>query len=161
MASWLYLNFRGDSCSYLGVTVVPVIQKEKNGLSPTLDNWKIWFIGFTEGDGSLYMRNGRRQFNIYQKELKILEQIKSTLGIGTITFDPSSRIYGLYTYKVEDIFRLYNIFNNNLVIPHRIRQLNVWYPAYLIRNLSQLGRPSASTSLAYVKRCLVFWLIRC
>jgi hypothetical protein len=50
--------------------------------------WLQWFIGFTEGDGSLMTSpTGRLGFVITQNELAILEHIQSTLGFGNISWD--------------------------------------------------------------------------
>jgi hypothetical protein len=90
-------------------------------------NWLEWFIGFTEGDGAiLTSKKGNISFVITQNESKILYQIKEKLGFGNITFDSKANTY---RYKVLDkptLFKLALLFNGNLLLSHRINQLEEW-----------------------------------
>ena len=59
-----------------------------------------WFIGFAEGDGAILSYKGQPQFVIKQKEGKILYEIQSVLGFGTVRYFPSRN--GYYRYIVTD-----------------------------------------------------------
>jgi LAGLIDADG endonuclease len=94
------------------------------------DNWLIWFIGFVEGDGAILESKGRLTFVLTQKESKILYEIKDVLGFGVVR-----EFKGFSRYIVSNnphCFLLYLIFNGNLVINHRINQLNKWFNTFLI-----------------------------
>lgn len=77
----------------------------------------IWFIGFSEGDGSWIVRTKRRRilFQIGQKEEEILLYIKKTLGFGIVrSYNAKTRLNKLdqiyYQYVVEKK-RTYPFFN--------------------------------------------------
>ncbi|OSX56139.1 hypothetical protein POSPLADRAFT_1160876, partial [Postia placenta MAD-698-R-SB12] len=92
------------------------------------DNWLSWFVGFSEGDGAILSYNGRPLFVLTQKEELILQHILSVLGFGTIRkIDKKGTIF--YRYIVEDftgVLLLALIFNGNLAIPNRVKQLDKW-----------------------------------
>jgi phage terminase large subunit-like protein len=91
------------------------------------DTWLQWFIGFAEGDGAILSYQGQPQFVITQKEGKILYEIQSLLGFGTVRYFPEGE--GFYRYIVTDtksILILCLLFNGNLVLPHRVGQLGQW-----------------------------------
>ena len=48
------------------------------------DKWLSWFVGFVEGDGSIYVSKGRCYFVITQKDPLVLHEIKNTLKFGII-----------------------------------------------------------------------------
>ena len=101
----------------------------KLGFSKTIqDKWLSWFVGFSEGDGAILSYNGRPLFVLTQKEESVLQHILSVLGFGTVRkIDNNGTI--VYRYIVEDftgILLLATIFNGNLVIPHRQKQLGKW-----------------------------------
>ena len=92
--------------------------------------WLEWFIGFTEGDGSIITsvnaKQNRLRFVITQKEEEVLLHIKEVIGFGHVRYFKNG---DYYRYIVEDnlnTFILANLFNGNLVIPSRIIQLNKW-----------------------------------
>lgn len=87
-------------------------------------NWLIWFIGFTEGDGALLTHKNRLKFVITQKESEILYHIQTVLGFGSVKH--FTRFTRFIVDKQEDIVKLIQIFNGNLVLPHRINQLSLW-----------------------------------
>ena len=94
------------------------------------DNWLIWFIGFTEGDGAIMVHKQRLIFVITQKDPMVLYEIKNVLGFGVV-----KDFKGFSRYIVSnnlDCFLLYLIFNGNLVIKARIDQLERWYNNFLI-----------------------------
>ena len=89
------------------------------------DEWLIWFIGFAEGDGAIMVHNERLTFVVTQKDPKVLKEIEIALGLGVV-----KDFKGFSRYIVSnnsDCFLIYLIFNGNLIIRHRINQLNKWY----------------------------------
>ncbi len=77
---------------------------------PISEKFLEWFIGFFEGDGSLWSyatldkRDGREgarfQLNISQKEKSIIEKIQKVFGFGTInSFNQNGKIY--WRWKVD------------------------------------------------------------
>lgn len=106
-----------------------VFQEKINQDTPDY-NWLTWFIGFSEGDGSIFTSGNRTRFILTQKESTILNQIKSTLGFGFVRhFKSKSGGTEYYRFIVEDkenIRILTHLFNGNLVLPHRLAQLKSW-----------------------------------
>lgn len=97
----------------------------KNKYNTTLDpNWLGWFVGFSEGDGYFGINEGKPVFVLTQKESKILYEIMKILKFGYVKeFD------GFFRYIVRDqssVFLLFNLFNGNLHLLHRIEQLKEW-----------------------------------
>ena len=89
-------------------------------------NWLEWFIGFVEGDGGIYTHNGRLSFVITQDESAILYHIKDQLGFGNVRFDKGVQSYRYVVSDLSTIVLLMHLFNGNLVLEHRIRQLAFW-----------------------------------
>jgi len=88
------------------------------------DEWLTWFIGFVEGDGAIMVHKDRLSFVITQKDPKVLNEIKDVLGFGNV-----KDFKGFSRYIVSDnphCYIIYLILNGNLVINHRINQLNRW-----------------------------------
>jgi len=87
-----------------------------------------------EGDGAILSYKGRPLFcrtatkKQNNKEELILQQILSVLGFGTVRkIDKKGTIF--YRYIVEDftgLLLLALIFNGNLAIPNRVKQLDKW-----------------------------------
>ncbi len=88
------------------------------------NEWLTWFIGFSEGDGAILTIKGSARFVLTQKEGRILYHIQEVLGFGTVRqFD------GYYRFIVADpesILLLIYVFNGNLVLPYRHKQLSEW-----------------------------------
>lgn len=88
------------------------------------NEWLTWFIGFSEGDGAILTTKGSARFVLTQKEGTILYHIQEVLGFGTVRqFD------GYYRFIVTDpqsILLLIYVFNGNLVLPYRHKQLSEW-----------------------------------
>lgn len=109
-------------------SLLPEELKQKLGFKNEIsDTWLQWFIGFAEGDGAILSYKGQPQFVITQKEGKILYEIQSVLGFGTVRYFSSGN--GYYRYIVTDskgILLLCLLFNGNLVLPHRVEQLSQW-----------------------------------
>jgi hypothetical protein len=90
-------------------------------------NWLKWFIGFVEGDGSIFCdKKGRLIFFITQKEKAILYHIQSVLGLGYIYFDLTVKCWRFKVGNINNILELTKIFNGNLFLDHRISQLDNW-----------------------------------
>ena len=77
-----------------------------------------WFIGFSEGDGSFIVSKQRCYFIINQKDIKLLYNIRTSLGFGqVITYSQNNRTYGRYVVQDQkNCKRLTHIFNGNLVL---------------------------------------------
>jgi len=99
-----------------------------------------WFIGFTEGDGSLNIsvrsKNNSKElkFDITQKlsDVQVLYYIKSKLGFGKVQLRPEpERNVGFYYVTGKDNFRkLITIFNGNICSEHKSNQLKKWIKCY-------------------------------
>ena len=90
-------------------------------------HWLSWFIGFSEGDGSLITSKfGVPCFVITQKEPDILYSIRNKLGFGETKYDKSANCYRYVVRDLTSIIKLIFIFKGNLFLDHRINQLNNW-----------------------------------
>jgi hypothetical protein len=78
-----------------------------------------WFIGFTEGDGSFVITNGKSLFSIHLHlvDLPLLHKIKTELNMGNIYTNNNSCIFIVKAKK--EVFNLINIFNGNLYLNKR------------------------------------------
>ena len=111
-----------------------LFEKDAQHLS---ENWLTWFIGFVEGDGAIqtYGKGKRVRFVLTQKESGILYYIQKMIGIGTVKHFPqgtSGNKNDFYRWIVDDpkhILLLAFLFNGNLAISNRIKQLNLWVEA--------------------------------
>lgn len=109
-------------------------------------NWLIWFIGFVEGDGAILCYKNRPNFVLTQKEGRILYHIKEVLGFGNVKYYYTSS-GGYYRYIVSDLRNIKTLallFNGNLVLKHRIRQLSEWFKV-LGLNLEYISTPVLPT----------------
>ena len=94
------------------------------------NDWLSWFLGFVEGDGSIYISNNRCYFVITQKDPLVLHEIKNTLKFGKINYFYDNK--GEYKYARfiiadnKSIFLLYLLFNGNLVLPTKLERLKKW-----------------------------------
>jgi hypothetical protein len=103
----------------------------------------IWFIGFVEGDGSFWTRDGnvgtqfkvnkktkRAEFEICQKieNIQLLKHIRTRLGFGKVsTFEKNGFSYcRFYTSERQNIIRLIFLFNGNLILNKRREQFLNW-----------------------------------
>ena len=92
----------------------------------SVNNWLTWFIGFVEGASCIGAYNNRLTFVITQKESNILYEIQNFLNIGSVC-RTKDNIYRFSVNKQEEILKLVYIFNGNLVLKHRIKQLSLWF----------------------------------
>lgn len=98
---------------------------------PIIENqWLEWFIGFTEGDGSIITsikaKQPRLRFVITQKEKEILYHIQDILGFGYVRHIEKGNYYRYFVEDNKHIYILCHLFNGNLVIEHRKNQLEKW-----------------------------------
>jgi hypothetical protein len=113
------------------------------------DNWLVWFIGFSapsfrdgdekpslqrygfsEGDGAILEYKQRLTFVLTQKDSKLLYDVRKTLGFGVVkNFKTYSRFI---VSNNTDCFLLFLIFNGNLVLNNRIKQLVKWHNVFLV-----------------------------
>jgi len=72
----------------------------------------VWFIGFTEGDGSFYITGGKSIFSIHlhMSELNLLYEIQSQLNIGVVYFHKKSYSAYFMVKAKKDIELLIEIF---------------------------------------------------
>lgn len=100
----------------------------------SLPYFKIWLVGFIQGDGSFYNRkDGNRiipEFNIAQKYDKIiLEAIRLQLGIKSkILVRKCGTIYVLQTKSKKSIKTIYGFFHNSEIqlMSYHLERFNNW-----------------------------------
>jgi LAGLIDADG endonuclease len=82
----------------------------------------IWFIGFTEGDGSFVISKTRNvlQFVISQsiKDPTILDFIKKELGFGQV-IKQGKRVLRFIVQDINNIYLIILLFNGNIILPSR------------------------------------------
>ena len=86
-----------------------------------------WFIGFSEGDGSLFVYKDRCYFTIGQKEESILQEIQSVLGFAKVYFNSSTNTYAYKVNTSSDILKLAILFNSKLATKNKISKLENWF----------------------------------
>lgn len=99
------------------------------------DNFLIWLIGFTEGEGSFIInKRGDLAFVITQStsDINVLNYIKETLGFGKV-ISQSINTSRYITQSKTEINVLIHLFNGNVVLPNRqaklaefIKGFNLW-----------------------------------
>jgi hypothetical protein len=111
-------------------------EKNKPQHKKTIDHRFLeWFLGFFEGDGYILARRGKDSHGnpkgrvvveITQSitNIKVLYFIRKKLGFGQVkTYERNGFKYARWsTSKREHIFRLFSIFNGNLILPKRREQ---------------------------------------
>jgi hypothetical protein len=108
----------------------------KNSNKLISNEWLTWFIGFSEGDGAILTTKNKARFVLTQKENAILYHIQEVLGFGTVR-----EFEGYYRFIVTDpqnILLLVYIFNGNLVLPYRQKQLGEWINTQLFNSVAYL-----------------------
>jgi len=101
------------------------------------DNFKWWFIGFSEGDGSFILnKNGYIEFKITQSSIdaQILFLIKKELGFGSTVIQ--DKINKTHHYRVRDkknILKLISIFNGNIITKAKKYQFKLWLDGFNVR----------------------------
>jgi len=102
------------------------------------ESWfKLWFIGFVEGDGSFIInKDGYLEFRITQSspDAQILFLIKKELGFGVVRVQDSVR--NTHCYRVRDknnLVKLISIFNGNIFLDTRKEQFKLWLNAFNLK----------------------------
>lgn len=92
-----------------------------------------WFIGFYEGDGSIYSSKTsyskkRLSFQITQKDKQLIEKLRYTFGYGNISQETrKTGTYWKWTLESKDtIEKIAYLLYGNLVWPDRQRQYIKW-----------------------------------
>lgn len=104
-----------------------------------------FFVGFTEGDGSFIVSSDKYDkqrcfFIITQKDPRILYYIRGKLGFGTVSFYKTySRYIVAGTKSNENIHKLINIFNGNLILDKTNSRFITWLTAANIEGVEYKG----------------------
>lgn len=97
-------------------------------------NFKHWFIGFTEGDGSFIVnKNGYLEFKVTQSstDAQILFYIKKELGFGSVRVqDKNNKTHHFRVRDQKGILKLIHIFNGNLLTERKNNQFKLWLEAF-------------------------------
>ena len=95
-----------------------------------------WFIGFYEGDGSIYFttitdKKKRFSFQITQKDRQLIEQFKYIFGYGNVSCESrETGIYWKWTLESkESVEKISYLFYGNLIWPYRQMQYSQWIRA--------------------------------
>ena len=120
-----------------------------------------WFLGFYEGDGSIYTaKTGyiklRFSLQISQKEKQVISMLEYTFGFGNISsISKGTNVYWRWTLESkETIEKIAYLLYGNLVWPNRQNQYIAWIQAGqkqgLFQNisLSQLTWPSPKSGIS-------------
>nr|ALO21112.1 putative double LAGLIDADG homing endonuclease [Carteria crucifera] len=110
--------------------------KHKKHFSP---DFLEWFIGFSEGDGSFYIKDKKPVFTINQADLPLLKKIRTELGFGVVsTYVQGDATYARYTVQgVENIERLIAIFNGNIHLNKVYKRFAAWVAVFDKQNQKQ------------------------
>jgi hypothetical protein len=90
-----------------------------------------WFVGFWEGDGSLWtsyaetaFTKNRLSLSVTQKEKTIIATLATTFGFGNVsTLERNGAIYWRWTVESQNgLERLAFLFSGNLILPKRQEQ---------------------------------------
>ena len=85
--------------------------------------------------------NGRIGFNITQKEKAILDEIAAILGFGIVLHDKTMDCYRFRVSRLSEFYLIALLLNGNLVLPHRISQLNKWITVLQAHNFNISHNP--------------------
>lgn len=98
------------------------------------NNFKWWFVGFTEGDGSFIIgNNGYLEFKITQSSIdaQILFYIKKELGFGSVSIqDKKNKTHQFRIRDKSNLLKIISIFNGNLITKYKINQFKLWVKAF-------------------------------
>lgn len=135
---------------------------------PNLDEHFLeWFIGFAEGDGTFYIKRPRKKnpkprliFEVGQKDPKVLYLIKKELGFGHVnSFIRKGVKYFVYRVSSrENIQRIIQLFNGNLVLTKRKIQFHNWLKRALRLKLLPLGFKVKTFSQSFCISKKTAWL---
>lgn len=106
----------------------------ENNLLKLNTQFKFWFIGFTEGDGSFIInKTGYLEFKITQSSIdaQVLFYIKKELGFGSVSLqDKNNKTHHFRVRDKKGLLKLIEIFNGNLYTEKRINQFKVWLDGF-------------------------------
>jgi hypothetical protein len=98
------------------------------------NDFKFWFIGFVEGDGSFIInKDGYLEFKVTQSstDAQILFYIKKSLGFGVVRIQDKTN--NTHCFRVRDkdgLFKVISILNGNIFLSSRQEQFKLWLNAY-------------------------------
>ena len=98
------------------------------------DTFKCWLIGFAEGDGYFGVdKKGYLTFKVTQSstDSQVLFFIKKSLGFGSVSLQSKSS--NTHQYRVRDknnLIKIINIFNGNLITKAKIYQFKLFLEAF-------------------------------
>jgi len=102
----------------------------ENNLANLNSEFKFWFIGFTEGDGSFISNsNGYLEFKVTQSSVdaQVLFYIKKQLGFGSVSVqDRNNETHHFRVRDKKGLIKIIEIFNGNLYTEKRINQFRSW-----------------------------------
>lgn len=120
-------NTSGTTCgTSFNYTIFNRLYLEMFGRPAPDFNWLTWFVGFREGDGALLIQKGFPYFVLTQKEGAILYHIQRVLGFGQVRYFAEGNYFRFSVYDKANILLLAHLFNGNLVLQHRITQIQSW-----------------------------------
>ena len=92
--------------------------------------FKEWLIGFTEGDGSFTMTNGKPIYSIHlnKMDLPLLYEIQAELGMGNVYINKDSAIF--IVKAKGDILKLIEIFNGRIYMGKVRKRFKEWVMTY-------------------------------
>ena len=93
-----------------------------------------WFIGFSEGDGSFPISNGKSLFSIHLHlmDYPLLCKIKTELNMGNIYVHKDSAIFIIKAK--QDIITLIEIFNGKIFLRKKQEQFEKWVSNFNLKN---------------------------
>lgn len=98
------------------------------------ENFKWWFIGFAEGDGSFILnKNGSLEFKVTQSSVdaQILFYIKKQLGFGSVSLqDKNNKTHHFRVRDKKNILKIIQIFNGNILTKYKLNQFKLWVEGF-------------------------------
>ena len=112
--------------------VYSILKPQHKIFTPQTSSFLEWFIGFSEGDGSFFLKENKPIFVINQADLVLLNSIRTELGFGFVyTFNQSNRTYARYCVQDEKgVEMLISIFNGNIHLEKVQTRFENWLNQY-------------------------------
>jgi hypothetical protein len=99
--------------------------------------FKLWFIGFSEGDGSFIVnKDGYLEFKITQSSVdaQVLFYIKKKLGFGAVRVqDRNNKTHCFRIRDKNNLLKIICIFNGNIFLNSRKKQFKLWLEAFNLK----------------------------
>jgi Photosystem I psaA/psaB protein/LAGLIDADG endonuclease len=139
--TFIFSNKKNNSFLYDFSNFQKFSEKHKK-LSSSKRKFLEWFLGFSEGDGSFGIQDGRPVFVINQAEIEILQKIRAELGFGVVfTYQQEGSIYARYLVtKKEAILCLIHLFNGNIHLQKVQNRFTAWVQKYNENFCKENGR---------------------